>query len=462
MTQILVVSLGGSPEPVVNCITSLQPDRVVFFCSEGSQLQIETVLSTVPIAEFEPARDMVVLQQRFSRRQGEEVISEIDHLEIVYARATDLLMRLRRDSPGSTLIVDYTGGTKTMAAGLAMAAIDVEGVQLRLTTIPERPQGETSLSGPSLPVAVAKIDIQARRLLDLELPPLLKRFDYGAARAVVSRVRQLETRSSSHTAQLLIRLERLLKALDAWDRFDHQRAAAEIGEIGDKSLKENFQERLRRIMTCRQLVEGKDLKSAPFKGHGLEAVEDLLLNAKRREAQQRWDDAVGRLYRAAELTAQTLLLIDVCEQVGPAGIRTADVAVERLPPSLQEKYQRKPRNGGKLQLGLRDAFHLLGDLEHPTGLAWKQHENRYLDLLKIRNNSLYAHGFTPISFHDWSRFQEAFGTLIDQAIERLRQGRATAAPGAPQLPGRLEQLLPAPESAAAASSPRTTPASPPR
>jgi CRISPR-associated protein (TIGR02710 family) len=444
MSRILVVSLGGSPEPVVNCINSLRPDRVVFFCSEGSQSQVETVLRTVPIPEFEQARDIVVLQQRFSRRQGEEVISEIDHLEIVYARATDLLMRLRRDSPGSTLMVDYTGGTKTMAAGLAMAAIDVDGVQLQLTTIPERPKGENALSGPSLPVAVAKIDIQARRLLDLELPPLLKRFDYGAAGAAVSRVRQLETRSSTHTAKLLIRLEQLLNALDAWDRFDHRHAVEGIGSIGDQSLNERFQERLQRILACRQLVEGESLISAKFKGHGLEAVEDLLLNAKRRAAQQRWDDAVGRLYRAAELTAQTLLLIDVCDKVGTEGIRTANVAVERLPSSLQEKYQYKSRNGDKLQLGLRDAFHLLGDLDHPTGLIWKQDESRYLNLLQIRNNSLYAHGFRPIRFDDWNRFQKDFGILMDQAIERLRRSRATAAPAVPQLPDSLEQLLPSP------------------
>jgi hypothetical protein len=33
-------------------------------------------------------------------------------------------------------------------------------------------------------------------------------------------------------------------------------------------------------------------------GHGYEIVEDLLLNAERRAMQDRYDDAVGRLYRA--------------------------------------------------------------------------------------------------------------------------------------------------------------------
>jgi hypothetical protein len=43
-------------------------------------------------------------------------------------------------------------------------------------------------------------------------------------------------------------------------------------------------------------------------GHGYEIVEDLLLNAERRAMQDRYDDAVGRLYRALELLVQIRLL----------------------------------------------------------------------------------------------------------------------------------------------------------
>lgn len=440
MTQILVVSLGSSTEPVVNCIASLRPDRVIFLCSDGSRSQVDSVREAVPIPEFEEGRDIVVLQQRFSRRQGEEVISELDHLDLVYTRAADLLKRLRRESPGSTLMVDYTGGTKTMAAGLAMAAIDIDGVQLLVTTTSERPRGENTLSGPSLPVAVAKMDIQACRLLDQELPLLLKRFDYEAARLAVSRVRQLASRTSSQSAQLL-RLERLCNAFDAWDRFDHQQAFALIEVIGDPSLAPRLLMPLRRIMACRQLAEGEDFSSIKFIGHGLEAVEDLILNAERRAVQQRWDDAVGRLYRAIELTAQILLLIDVGEQVGPEGIRTADVDIDKLPADLQAKYRQKSRNRGKLQLGLRDAFDLLAQLGHPTGLAWQAGQSRFIDLLSTRNMSLFAHGFMPISFADWNRFKGAFSDLLYQSIEHRRQDKRNVE-SLLQLPNALEDLQP--------------------
>ena len=59
-------------------------------------------------------------------------------------------------------------------------------------------------------------------------------------------------------------------------------------------------------------------------GHGLEAVEDLLRNAERRASQQRYDHAVGRFYRAMELTEQLLLKQGVCKQVGKQGIETGN------------------------------------------------------------------------------------------------------------------------------------------
>lgn len=40
---------------------------------------------------------------------------------------------------------------------------------------------------------------------------------------------------------------------------------------------------------------------------GYEQVQDLILNAERRAVQERYDDAVARLYRAVEMVAQVRL-----------------------------------------------------------------------------------------------------------------------------------------------------------
>ena len=63
MTHILMVSLGNSPEPIVNCINSLRPDRVVFFCSESSKKYVPEIVQSVLLRSFDQKHDLVVLRQ---------------------------------------------------------------------------------------------------------------------------------------------------------------------------------------------------------------------------------------------------------------------------------------------------------------------------------------------------------------------------------------------------------------
>lgn len=438
MKHVLIVSLGNSPEPVINCINSLRPDRVVFFCSELSQENIRAVRDKVPLPGFSEDADILVLQQRLHRKQGEEVVNELDQLDRAYIRACDLIASVRRENPDCNITVDYTGGTKTMTTGLAMAAIDDGNAQLSVT-ITDRTLNPTPSSGYSVPVLVSTAVIQARRLFEQELPPLLKRYDFEAARQAVRRILQLPAQNPETTQQLR-RLEDLLVVCDAWDRFDHRRALEILDRVGDRSLDQRLLFPLKRVVASRRLLDSQaDSEKWPqMPGHGLEAVEDLLCNAERRAAQDRYDDAVGRLYRAMELTVQILLK-------KTAGIDTGDVDIEALPGNLRSFYSAKKEASGsdKLKLALVSAYDLLSDLEHPVGIRWREQRSRMQDSLKTRNHSLFAHGFSPISYSDWKSLQGALASFVQQAIDEAIQQSS----GAPllQLPSSLEELLPAVE-----------------
>ncbi|MFM8524911.1 MAG: TIGR02710 family CRISPR-associated CARF protein, partial [Cyanobacteriota bacterium] len=405
MSTVLIITLGTSPEPIINCISSLRPDRVVFLCSTESQVLVDTVLSKVPLHDFQAERDLVVLQQRLSGKGSDGVENELDQLDRVYIRALDLFLRVRDEDRGCRIIADYTGGTKTMTTGLAMAAIDDGDVKLHLT-VTDRSRGQSAISGYSSPVAVSTAAIHARRLRDRELPSLLKRHDYEAARQAVRRVQAIVD-PDADTRQWLQWLEALLVGLDAWDRFDHRRALDVLEGLGDRRLHQPLLFPLKRVIGSRRLLdqEAEEQRWPQMKGHGLEAVEDLLRNAERRAGQERYDDAVGRLYRAMELTEQLLLKIGVCEQVGPEGILTGDVDLERLPEALQPRWQAKAAqsHAGQpsakprpLKIGLADGFDLLADLGHPTGLEWQQRRAELINAINTRNSSLFAHGFQPV------------------------------------------------------------------
>lgn len=436
MTHILIVSLGNSAEPIVNCINSLRPDRVIFFCSELSKQNVSAVLDRVPLPDFQEEKDIVALQQRLHRKQSEDIINELDQLDRVYTRACELIADVRAQHSGCSITIDYTGGTKTMTTGLAMAAIDDGFAQLSVTTTDRSTQMKYATEY-SVPVLVSTAAIQARRLFEQDLPALLKRFDYEAARQAVRRISHLPSQDAETTRQLR-RLEDLLVVCDSWDRFDHRRAMEVLTHMGDRCLDQQMLFPLKRVVGSRRILDrvAEAEKWSYMPGSGLEAVEDLLRNAERRSAQDRYDDAVGRLYRAMELTEQILLK-------KTHGIDTADVDIERLPEHLREVYQAKKEAGqddGKLKLALTSAYDLLADLEHPVGLRWRQQRSRIQACLKIRNHSLFAHGFSPIGYSDWKSLAGTLGPFLQEAIgESIQQ---TKFPPLGQLPSTLAELLP--------------------
>lgn len=433
MTHILVLTAGKSPKPLINCINNVNPDRVVFICSEGSADSIEEVVNNVSLADFDRERDVVVLQQRLKRNDGIEVYNSLDRLDHVYHQTQELLKRLQDENPGSRISADYTGGTKTMATGLALASIDNGNVELLLTT-EQRNTGESAISGHSIPVPVLQGSIHTQRLLSGELPLLLKRFDYAAARGAVSRVRLLKSQTDI-TASQLRDLDSILDAFDAWDRFDHVKALSILENKASDPILKPYVFNLKRIIGSRKVLDqNEQIQAAKFiKGHGLEIIEDLLLNAERRAEQKRYDDAVGRLYRAIELTAQLQLICD-------HGLHTGNIEIAKLPQHLQSSYVEIHQRQGvdsSLKLGLVASYDLLFDLENPLGLQWKRERNSILGQLQHRNNSLFAHGFQPTQVSSWNEIKFTIGGFLNAVISEkssAQQDRQL------QFPRNLESL----------------------
>ena len=131
-----------------------------------------------------------------------------------------------------------------------------------------------------------------------------------------------------------------------------------------------------------------------------------MLNAQRRGIQNRFDDGVGRIYRALELFAQTYLLTEY-------GIKTGNVVVDELPEKARERYEGKKDENGTIKLGLMESYELiclLDGLEKGVGGVFEKYRNRILSEITSRNNSLLAHGFTPVS----KRAFDAFFNLTSQ------------------------------------------------
>jgi hypothetical protein len=158
MPKILLITVGGSFQPIVTAIRSLQPDRVVFIASsgeKGSQSQVigegtpcEIRRGAETIAKLPNIPTQVELGDRFHPARDLILIHNPDDLGECYRLPYQCIRNLQKD-PDQEILADYTGGTKTLSAGLVLAAVDCK-ISLYLTIANTRDnlirveQGETT------------------------------------------------------------------------------------------------------------------------------------------------------------------------------------------------------------------------------------------------------------------------------------------------------------------------------
>jgi len=394
--KILIISVGGSIDPVVSSIQKNRPDRIVFVCSDdlnttrGSYHQVPQILQQAGAADccYEVVR-----------------IKEIDDPIVCYTESLRIIEREKEEFAGANLIVDYTGGTKSMSAGLVAAAMDVPGVFL--CVMKGLRADLRQVQAGTQRVRLSRTDATYVQRQERLLATLLRRYDYAAAKELIDQLIQTPDLPSEIESRLQRRVI-LCQAFDLWDKFDH---------ITAKNLLEPYRKDfyewilfLENIRCSLALLKGEmEATKLTKKMHGFEAVEDLLLNAERRAHQQRFDDAVARLYRAIELTGQLLLKIRY-------GLDTGNLEVARLPETLQARYAEREAARGKVQLALVEAYTLLAELDEGCRSVWKRWENALKNLLQLRNYSILAHGFKPISQDDYERIRAKSVEFIGEML----------------------------------------------
>src|SRR5690349_11539381 len=128
---ILILTVGGSHQPVLTAIKTLKPEHVVFLCSgdlrttKGSYAQVigeGLVLKSHPKLEKADLPNIVTLTGLAPQQFEIVKIRNFDSLEECYTEAEKALNKLHVEHPEARLVADYTCGTKSMTAGLALAA----------------------------------------------------------------------------------------------------------------------------------------------------------------------------------------------------------------------------------------------------------------------------------------------------------------------------------------------------
>lgn len=437
MTKVLIVTVGGSHQPIVTAISSLQPDRVIFICSTGKKGSESQVINPETPCEVRKGTEVIErlpniptqakLGTRFEPNRDLIKIQEPDDLSECYQKAALGIQAIQKELPDAQIMADYTGGTKTMSVALAMASLDY-GVQLYVTTtdrtnIIRIERGEMTSQAMVAPLVV-------QRTIEQVLPIFLQKYNYPAAIAELKRLLASMVFLSEDKRKVQ-NLCNLYSGFDAWDRFEHKEAFDSLNSHMSKPEIQPLALFLKRVISSRGRIDERFDASSGTNGHGYEVVQDLLLNAERRSLQERYDDAVGRLYRALELLAQIRLLLAY-------DIKTGDVDIQKLPETLRDEYEKKrSRVKGKIQLALTDSYELLKKLpDEPIGKLYQENANKIINALETRNNSLFAHGFQPITNSAYQNVSETFVTFIQNGIAAAVKSPLNSLP--PQFPTNLK------------------------
>jgi CRISPR-associated protein (Cas_Cas02710) len=132
MPKILIVTVGGSFQPIATSIHSLQPDRVIFIASDGEKGSKSQVIGEGTPCEIRRGAEVlerlpniptqVGLGKNFQSDRDLILIQNPDDLAECYRKIKGCIESLQQDS--NEIMADYTGGTKTLSASMVLAAVD--------------------------------------------------------------------------------------------------------------------------------------------------------------------------------------------------------------------------------------------------------------------------------------------------------------------------------------------------
>jgi len=451
MKRVLLVTVGGSPDPIIFSVQALRrqqpssPMEVVFICSvdpcprasleqvigegfpcehylPGGQKELgANLLIQLGISDYDPERHLIGLP-------------DPDDLADAYHRIRDHIQLLRGGDSALDIRGDYTGGTKSMSAALAMACvqlgIDVGVVSGPRTNLEKIDQSETTRRmemGPSQ--AIYRLQAQIRQVLDLH--------GYGEAVHLFDRFLQVYGESiDAKAAAQTKELRALVQVLDTWDRFQWNQALQQAKSTSFPDHCPMLMNWWQRVVKARDCLDGQQ----PDQDTGItgyELVQDLILSAERKAASGSYDDAVARLYRSLELLAETYIHLKL-------KLRRTNRRDDRgfmIYRSLDDAPVSGPKDRGvlNLYLWLRGYERTQRRLDG-LGAIFDEKRRQFDSLLSARNKSLLAHGLNPLSEDRWCELHSLTLSIVNGVLVMpdLLYG-----PAAEQLPGSSLLEVPA-------------------
>lgn len=380
--KLMLMTIGGSPEPIRKSIEKYAPDQIIFLASHDSISLSGQILKDLG---FKP-------EVKF------EITENPNQMLECYQKARKCIDRAKRSNlKASEIMVDYTGGTKVMTAALILAAAGnsyrfnyVGGTLRNKDGVGTVVCGHEELFAEMSPWAVFAEE-ERRQTVAL--------FNARQFAAVIEITRSSD-RKLPHQIECYFKfVQCLAKGFLHWDQFDHSAASRYI-EKGSSDLQgylgiysdSDLSVFLNKVQECKSIVDNIIKKTDGQTKHHRVLIDDIINNARRKKADGLFDDAAARVYRALELYGQI-----VFQEF--AGCSNDKVAPIMVPEKIRDEYKiRYGRPKSKyLKLPLEATFNLLKESGQKEGVRFYERIKEIKNIQSNRNQSILAHGIKPVS-----------------------------------------------------------------
>lgn len=410
--DVLILTVGFSPEPLILSILAIEHERVALLYTEET-------------AKFLPR-----IQDETNLLLSHLATREIDGSSTVEVYETIIDLYTRWGKP-KNIAVDITGGKKSMVGGAAMAGAalgaDIYYVDNTSFILGKPEPGSEYLSLLDNPYTVfGDLEVEKAR-------NLYNGHDYVGAQRIFD---QLKTQVRVPNKTIFYEAyEYLCTAYEAWDNIDFGKACTfldrllnileqfqTLDELNPLSV---FQSRLKEqkeALECLlQFLKNHQLAlAAP---NGFHFAFTLYHNALRREAQGKLDMACLILYRLLEWIGQyRLALYDIDtrqpnysnpklgmhqDKLFEGYIKTRKNVFARLKQPYQEISTFPDR------IGLLDGYFILAALEDEIvkDLNWSELWSR----IQTRNQGIFAHGMGKVEQKDFKAFKSTVKEIFKKA-----------------------------------------------
>ena len=415
----LILSCGGSPEPLIFSIKNVNPDFVYFLCSNESKDEVEKIISDT---NFD------------NEKYDIKIVNDHESLDESFAKSREIIKRL--DENFDNIHIDFTGGTKPMVAGLVLAAI---GENCSYSYVGSKDSKSRDKNGLGIvqsgfeKIKEQKDPYDVFAVMEFEKGmDFFNRYQFGAAKTnFEDATKKLESESLKELTYLYLDI---VEVYDKWDKFNNKTDDGrvlisklnkilnniEYSNNINNYLNRNYPSFIPQIERNIEFLRLKISRKGRIKLNDVPYyLSDLLNNTQRRIEEGKYDDAVARLYRSIELIAQLKLteygVIDESNLVINSEFKINKLNLSNLENieanTFVQKFPSYHNSGRIFPLALKNSYELLCILGCDFAKEYLD-DNGINNNISSRNSSILAHGLKPI---DETKANELYSQVFEYA-----------------------------------------------